>query len=262
VWRHAERITPQNVQEAELLGEAQPLCGFDQQMNIIFFSGEYYQKHERPATVIPTYSVADFQALAPGEAVYVHTPQHTGSVYYAVTTMLDGTENLSHISSANSLAEPVAEKRAEPQPIKYFVTRSQVRGRHDESTEHWFLLWPAPPYSNLPANAPRRIVAAIPDDFQEPGPMLIDMRGSLGREGHQSDTPGAMSLRMEVSGTLAQNEGRGTLRSYRECRLDYFLERYVFHVVDWVRAKWKTDPGRTSGTKGMSLHLAPNGFPG
>ncbi len=93
-------------------------------------------------------------------------------------------------------------------------------------------------------------------DFREPGPLLIDMRGSLGREGQQSDTPGAMSLRMEVSGTLAQNEGRGTLRSYRECRLDYFLERYVFHVVDWVRAKWKTDPGRTSGTKGMSLHLA------
>jgi len=170
--------------------------------------------------------------------------------------MLDGTENLSEISPANSLAEPVAEKPAEPQPIQYFVTRSQVRGRHDESTEHWFLFWPAPPYSNLPVSTPRRIVAAIPDDFQEPGPMLIDMRGSLGREGQQSDTPGAMSLRMEVSGTLAQNEGRGTLRSFRECRLDYFLERYVFHVVDCVRAKWKTDPGRTSGTKGMSLHLA------
>jgi hypothetical protein len=255
IYRHTRPITPKTIGQAKLVGAARPLCGYDHKMVIIFSSGEYYQKHERPDNVIPTLCFDDLTAVAPGRAFYVHTPGKAGKAYYAVTTARNGTENMA-VTNANSLERPVAETAKTPTPIRYFTTRSNVRARHDQSTEHWFLFWEAPPFANLPRNTPRRIVAAVPDDFKEPGPLLIDMRGSIGREGHQADTPGALSLRMEVSGTLAYNEGKDTLRSYRACKVETFPELYVFHLVDWARGRWKIDPARISGTKGMSLHLA------
>ena len=255
VYRHTERITAANIGRAKLVGAARPLCGYDHKMLIIFSHGEYYQKHERPDNVISTFCYDDLKAVTPGEALYVHTPGRAGKAYYAVTAVMNGTENMA-VGDANSLAKPVAETGATPRPISYFTTRSNVRARHDKSTEHWFLFWEAPPFNNLSSNTPRRIVAAVPYDFKEPGPMLIDMRGSIGREGRQADTPGAVSLRIEVYGSLAHNSGRGTLKSYRESKVETFTERYVFHVADWARGTWKIDPARVSGTKGMSLHLA------
>ena len=255
VYRHTKRITAATIADAKLVGAARPLCGYDHKMLIIFSHGEYYQKHEKPDNVISTFCYDDLKAVMPGEALYVHTPGKAGRAYYAVTAVMNGTENLA-VSDANSLAQPVAETADTPEPIRYFTTRSTVRARHDKSTEHWFLFWEAPPFNNLPSNTPGRIVAAIPDTFKGPGPMLIDMRGSIGREGHKSDTPGALSLRMEVHGSLAHNSGKGTLLSYAESKVETFTERHVFHVADWARKKWKIDPARVSGTKGMSLHLA------
>jgi len=256
VWRHSERITAANIHKAELLGEASPLCGYDHKMVIIFSRGEYYQKHERPENVIPTFRCDGSGGLLPGEAFHVHTPREAGRSYYAVTAMRDGTENASQIGEGNSLAKPVEEKPAPPKPLPYFTTPSTVRARHTKSIEHWFLYWLAPPFSNLPVARPLRIVVAVPEDVKAPGPLLLDMRGSLGREGQQADSPGAVSLRMEVEGSLAYNAGRGTLRSYRRSKVDYFPERYFFHVVGWARRRWEVDPARISGTKGTSLHLA------
>ncbi len=256
VYRSGEKITPATIGAAERVGEADPLCGYDHKMNIIFFSGEYYQKHERPETVIPTFCVDDLSGPTPGEAFYVHTPHQAGRFYYAVTAVRDGVENCANVTAANSLAEPVEERPGAPEPVKYFVTPSTVRARHDKTVEHWYLYWLAPPFTNVPSNLPRRIVAAVPAGFKEPGPLLIDMRGSIGREGHQADSTTALCLRMEVSGALAYNDGRGTLKSYRHSTVQTFTERHVFHVVHWARKRWRIDPARISGTKGMSIHVA------
>jgi hypothetical protein len=256
VYRGERPITPANLHEAERVGETTPLCGYDQRMVIIFSRGEYYQKHERPENIIPTYCVEDFKGLTPGEAFYCHTVRRPGRAYYAVTSMVDGTENCARLTAANSLARPLVERAGTPRPVRYFTTPSTVRARHTKSVEHWHLLWLAPPFANLPQNTPKRICVAVPEDFKAPGPMLIDTRGSLGREGGQADTLGSLSLRMEHEGGVAYNSGRGTLRSFRETRLDYYPERHLFHVIAWARRRWRVDPARISGTKGMSIHLA------
>ncbi|KKK91636.1 hypothetical protein LCGC14_2710940, partial [marine sediment metagenome] len=58
-------------------------------------------------------------------------------------------------------------------------------------------------------------------------------------------------------GDLLYNEGRGTLRSYAECKVDYFTERYFVRMIRWAMGTWSVDPGRVSGGQHDSgpLHL-------
>jgi hypothetical protein len=68
--------------------------------------------------------------------------------------------------------------------------------------------------------------------------------------------PGNLVLAIDRTGDLCYNNGRGTLMSYRQSKLDYYSERYFFHVVNWARARWEVDAARISGYSGMSMHLA------
>ena len=117
VYRHTAKITAANIHQAEMLAEVQPLSGFDGEAYKIHFKGEYIDQREEPKSVIPTYCVDKGKALTPGEGLYVHTAARAGKSYYAVTTALGGTENLSQIGDANSLSGPVEEKPGTPEPV-------------------------------------------------------------------------------------------------------------------------------------------------
>jgi len=261
VYRHARRITAENMHEAELVGEARPLSAYDQKMAIIAFKGEYIDQREVPESVIPTSCVEDGKPVMPGEAIHVHTPARPGQSYYAVTAVRDGTENASDITSANSLAEPVAEKLDLPEPV---LQRLQEINPRSKVVERWHLFWPAPPYANVPS-PPLHVLVGEPEDVRPPLPMIIDgFHGGFNIVGAlRVPSRTALTLLVEHQtpwggdGDLLYNEGRGTLRSFKECKVGYFSERYFLRQIEWAMRTWKIDRAKVFGGQHDSgpLHI-------
>jgi len=249
VYRHTKKITAENIHQAQRLAEVGPLSGYDAEVYKIHFKGEYLDQREEPSSVIPTYCVAKGKALRPGEGLYVHTPRKPGRFYYAVTTALGGTENLSQISGANSLAAPVAETPATPQPVLQWVQEDYYK---KDPTEYWYRYWAAPPYCNLPSRS-FRVALAVSDNFTGPGPLSIgtisgafNVRGSI-------NVPRAdrvtflVKRQLDWLPALFYNEGRGTLRGMTACNVDYFCERYMSFMIQWVMGRYKIDRSKISG---------------
>ncbi|KPK84763.1 MAG: hypothetical protein AMJ81_04830 [Phycisphaerae bacterium SM23_33] len=265
VYRHSQRITAANLQEAELLGEVDALCAYQDGFINIDSHGEYYAPREHGDSILPTWSVAEGKPVLPGEAYYVHTPKAGGNFYYAVTAVQDGTENAARITDANSTAEAVAEAPAGPQPVLQFVTVNKTRYGNASATEHWYAYWLAPPFANLPDNRPRRVVMAIPDPYQPPGPMFVGTHAGMG-PGWKVDNIQSAYLHIEqdisYGGDLCYHEGRATLRSFEQSRVDYFSDRYVTRMIEWALGRWKVDRSRITSHVGSHYGIRhPELFP-
>lgn len=248
VYRSDKPITSETLKDATLVGEASPLSAYDESMVRIQSYGEYYNPHELVDNIIGTFCVADHQGVLPGHALYVHTPDKEGKAYYAVTVMENGVENTA-VSAANSAAQAIEEKVHVPMPLKYYTVGDKYRTQRGTPMTYQYLIYLAPPFSNLPELRPHRIGVSVADDYKAPGPLLLNF-------GRASPEPGAIMLAMEAAGDLCYNDGRGTLKSFRQSKLDYYPERYFFHIVNWARARWEVDPALTSCIRAMSLHLA------
>jgi hypothetical protein len=250
VYRHGERIAPSNIHEAQRLASVEPLSGYDTEVYTIHFKGEYIDQREEPESFIPTFAPEPGRALHPGEAMYVHTPERAGSAYYAVTCVLGGTENLVAVGPANSLATPVAETPAPPQPVLQYRQEDRYR---KEVVEHWYRLWAAPPLTNLPGRS-YRIGVAVTDDFRGPGPLEINGISWIFnvREAIRVPKPDRVTLAVERQlpwlPALFYNEGRGTLRAATECKVDYFSERYMASAIKWVMSNYTIDRSKIHGS--------------
>lgn len=255
LYRHNQPITAQNIHQARLVGEANPLCGYDEKMRVISFKGEYLNQKEVTDSPIPTLCVEDGKGIAPGEALYVHTPARAGTIYYAVTTVRDGTENTTEFSEANSLPEPVEETPEVPMPV---LQRVQVDKYRKKVLEHWYMLYLAPPLANR-ENIPLHVVVGIPDPLPDPAPMKIQTFASGFNMVQTMRVPSEkhVTLMMEEQisyfDDLCYHEGLGTLMSYREGKVDFFSERCLLHVIHWAMDKWNTDRSRVEGGP---LHFA------
>ncbi|MFO8013536.1 MAG: hypothetical protein R6X20_09555 [Phycisphaerae bacterium] len=250
VYRHGERITASTIHEAKRLATVQPLGGYDTEVYTIHFKGEYIDQREEPESFIPTFAPETGRALRPGETLYVHTPDRAGDAYYAVTCVLGGTENLAAVGFANSLAAPVVEAPARPQPVLQYRQEDRYR---KEVVEHWYRLWAAPPLVNLPGRS-YRIGVAVTDEFQGPGPLEINGISWIFnvREAIRVPKPDRVTLAVERQlvwlPALFYNEGRGTLRAATECKVDYFSERYMEAVIKWVMSNYKIDRSKIHGS--------------
>lgn len=250
VYRHRQRITPENIRQAELLATVEPLGGYDTEVYQIHFQGEYIDQREEPDSFIPTYCVAKGQALRPGEALYVHTPRQAGSAFYAVTCVLAGTENLVQITAANSLSQPVAETPAGPRPVLQWVQEDRYK---KDPTEYWYRIWAAPPLVNLPSRS-FRVAVAVSDSFTGPGPLTIDsisgafnVRGSINVPREDRVTL-LIERQLAWLPALFYNEGRDTLRAAAECKVDYYSERYFDTIIKWIMARYKIDRSKIDGS--------------
>lgn len=249
VYCHKERITPANIHDARLLASVEPLSGYDKDVYKIHFKGEYIDQREEPESVIPTYCVARGTALRPGEGLYVHTPKQAGTVYYAVTTVRAGTENLSEISDGNSLATPVTEQPATPQPVLQWIQEDRY---HKDPPEYWYRYWAAPPYVNLPSRS-FRVAVAVSDNFKGPGPLSIGAISGTFNVRESVNLPKADQVTLLVERQLAwlpalfYNEGKDTLRATTECKVDYFSERYMDFMIKWIMSKHRIDRSQISG---------------
>ena len=261
IYRHDRRITAATLPEAEFLGEGVPLSAYDQKMAVISFKGEYIDQREVGESLIPTSCIEDGKPVMAGEAIYVHTPTAAGRGYYAVTAVRDGTENASDLGDSNSLAEPVAETLDPPKPV---LQRLQEVGPDSKVLERWHLFWPAPPYANLPG-PPLHVLVGEPEGLKAPLPMIIDgFHGGFNIvEALRVPSTTALTLLIENQtpwggdGGLLYNEGRGTLKSYRECKADYFTERCFLRQTEWAMGRWSIDRARVVGGQhdGGPLHF-------
>jgi hypothetical protein len=238
VYRSRRKITAETLAEAKLVGEAKPLCAYDESMRQISSRGEYYDKREVNSSIIPCYCIEDGRSVPPGAAFYMHTPQEAGAFYYAVTVVRDGTENTVQIGPGNSLAEPLAEKAAPIRPILQYVEEFRFGIPY---TKYKYYCWPAPPSCNLPFQRPLRVVISKADGYRQPGGLLV---------GRGADRPGKDFLGLDIEGRfshggqLAYNQGLGTLLSVRESKVDYFSERYMLYVLQWVLRQYRIDRRR------------------
>ena len=267
VYRHTERITPGNLVKATVVGETKPLTAYRKDLAGWKFVGEYYWPHELPISVIPTIKVGGDTPVLPGENFYVNTVQQDGKFYYAVTTVYNGTENCSEISDANSLVKSVDEKVAIPQPVIQYVKSAYWRNsRSKPTTQYWYMYWLAPPYSNVPDNNPRMVIVTVPLEYKAPGPIQIKT-GPTGRFfGPRSVNTQTMELLIQqdlnYGGDLAYNTGKNTLLSYRESKIGFYSEKYLFSIIDWALKKWDVDKSRIFGKIGLHFGIRhPEFFP-
>ncbi len=260
IYRHSQEITSQNLAQAERLGEVPALAIYQQSYINIKSHGEYYAPYEDAASVLPTWMVGDGQPVLPGEAFFVHTPARDARAFYAVTTVQDGTENAACTASA-----VVEEKVADPQPVLQWVAENKTRYGNSSAVEHWFAYWLAPPYANVADTAPRRVVMGVPRGFKEPGPLVVGTHPEMG-PGWKVDNIDKAYLHIEqdvaYGGDLCYHSGRGTLRSFREGKVDYYSDRYVTRIVNWALARWKIDRSRITASIGTHYGIRhPELFP-
>lgn len=263
VYRHSRPITPQNIHQAERLAEVPPLQGYDDEVYKIDFRGEYIDQREIPESVIMTYCIDKGKPLRPGETLYVHTARRDGKAFYAVTAVLEGTENLSDVGPGNSLPQPLEEKPAVPQPVLQWIQEDHYR---KDPTEYWYRYWAAPPYCNLPSKS-FRVAVAVANKFKGPDDVAADERSAM--EALPLDI-GSISGAFNVRGSLNlprpdritllvqrqlawlpalfYNAGRGTLRGMNDCKVDYFSERYMGFMIKWIMGKYRIDRSKISGS--------------
>jgi len=233
IYRSTKPITARNLKDAELVGEAGALSGYDLSMIGIGCHGEYYDKHELPETAIPTYCIEDGKCIPLGHAFYVYTPQANGAFFYCVTVVKNGTENMTAVTKANSLSAAVKEKKGPFKPVLQYVTEERKIRRYK------YYCWPAPPAANLPLQRAFRVRLSVPKELKEPCGLVMRRR-DRGNEWIVLDAGG----KNWYAGELAYNAGQGTFRAVSECKVDYFDERYMLYTIQGILSKWKVDPNR------------------
>ena len=250
VYRHTGEITAKNLHEAALLAEVPPLNGYDTQVYKIHFRGEFLNQREEPTSVIPTFRIGTGEALLPGDALYVHTTDAPGRFHYAVTTALSGTENLTELSGMNSLSDAVVESPGTPLPVLQWTQEDRY---HKDVPEHWYRYWAAPPFCNQPSRS-LRVAVSVPPKFREPGPLIIgsisgafNIRGML-RLPSRSAITLLVQRQLDWLPALFYNEGRGTLRALTACKVDYFSERYMSFMIEWLMGRHRIDRSKIRGS--------------
>ena len=118
VYRHTSPITAANLAQATRLTEAWGALGEG--------SSTFWSELSRDPPLTPNYVIQDLGTpLSDTTGLFVWTTHEDGSFYYAVTTVEDGTENITDFDAGNTTG-PIAETVADPQPVKVWEA---TRGR-------------------------------------------------------------------------------------------------------------------------------------
>ncbi|HUT32787.1 MAG TPA: hypothetical protein VNE39_04865 [Planctomycetota bacterium] len=273
VFRHSAPITAATLSEAEWLGDVKPMSGYNvlgrsvdqlialhrrRAMDDLDFSKQlarqdYFSKYnpdmpEMGEVPIARFAIEDGTPLPPKTGLYVHQPPKAGKAYYAVVAAVDGVANgrdvscVGPVEEAVGLGEPVLQGKAD---VTVFFDYPGER-RH-------YVQWTAPPLSNLPDQCtnwgvfvPRGYGKA---EARRLGVFFHDatQRWLKPPWPHRQDTvllsPHDAPWR---SFGYGHHEALGTLRSFRQGKVQPFLGRRVDAMLAWALRKFGADPGRIS----------------
>jgi pimeloyl-ACP methyl ester carboxylesterase len=223
--------------------------------------------------LVPRFVIDDGKpALAAGTGLYVHNPRSAKTAqdaaagkpitpgaklkgYYAVTVVVDGSENR-ELTDANRLKNPVDEQEGQGTPVLQRVETPKEFTFVAEPTLKYFVRWEAPPNANR-ENLPVDVLVAIPKGMTEPVPVGLHLHcwGGNINNGYgwwYNAEKGALLVATnetpydwwtgyhELLNQVPQSEAawsKGVVRPYSQRRL--------LSLLDWVKTQWKTDDART-----------------
>ena len=244
IYRHVKPITLANLHEAELLDEVPQLSALDERMIQTQWKGEQIKNVRVGSARVPRVCVMPKQELPVGTGVYVRTSDKAGEFHYAVVSAADGVENTLRIDAGNSLAKPLAEKVARPEPI---LNHETVHVYDKPRPHRFYLLWTDPPLSRVPNFFHMGITSpAKPADAQ---PLYVQSwwwdNGWAG-SGARRAFKGCVSLQMETPWVLhkAVHEGCGTYKAWSQGTVQDYWVRRLRNVLPWITKQHNIDPQR------------------
>jgi len=247
VYRHTRPITAANLHEATLLDEVPQFSAFDERQIQTEWKGERIKNVRVGKARVPRVAVEPLKELPVGKGVFVRTSDRAGEFHYAVVAAADGVENTVQITPANSLAEPVREAVARPEPVLHHETEHI----YDKPRRHrFYLLWADPPLSHVP-DYYHLGVTFPPEPPKEPRPLYVHSfwwDNGWARSGARQILPGYVSLQMETPWVLHKgvHEGTGTLKSWEQGTVQDFWVRRLRTVLPWLTEEFRIDPERMS----------------
>ncbi len=245
IYRHGQPITAANLSEAELLDEVPQLSAFDERMIQTEWKGERIKNVRVGGAPVPRVCVEPVKELPVGTGVFVRTSERAGSFYYAVISAVDGVENSRQIDAGNSLARPLEEKIARPEP----VLCHEAEHIYDKPRRHrFYLLWTDPPLSNVP-NFYHLGVTFPPAPAEQPAPLYVQSwwwDNGWARSGARRAFKGCISLHMETPWVLHKgvHEGVGTYKAWSEGTVQDYWVRRLRNVLPWLKKEFNIDPER------------------
>ena len=207
--------------------------------------------------------------LPRGTGLYVHTAAEAGRFYYAVVTAIDGVQNLAALSEGNSLAHPLAEAAAEPEPVLQKVLPRRPFWDYGEKRHHYVRWVAGPKYGNLPCQYYNWAVA-VPDRMAKPARpggagKAAPVELSLHRDGRSYYVTQYRIDRTSIvvsphdfplkTWWYGYHEAHGTLKSFRQGVVHPYTERRILSFLEWVCRSWPADRKRILVT-GMNAGAA------
>jgi pimeloyl-ACP methyl ester carboxylesterase len=206
--------------------------------------------------------------VAPGTGIYVHNPKQKGKSYYAVTTALNGEEDLTKLATAG----PVSETVGPGEPVLQFVKKPGEYEHHyyqKKATLHYYTRWEAPPRCNLPSRPIDYIVGILPN-IKPPSPLALRLHGwggSMHGGGFWTfphlGTIMVSTNQIPYDWWTGYHEYANTWKSWRDGVVKDYTQQRLLGIVDWVDTKWKVDMTRVSvgggsmggsGTTNLAVH--------
>jgi len=269
VYRHTGRITPANLNEAELIARVRPLSCWNVEGRNVDRPVDAFLASDR---VLPTGHWDPFRNATPdgqygrdcpverfviregdpplprGRGLYVHTARAKQRAYYAVIASVDGVQSTGAVAPDNALADPVAESPAEPEPVLQRVLEEMPFFHYDQTRLH-YVRWVAPPLANVPMQVHNWSVG-VPNPLPAPAPVELNLH----RDGHSY---WRTQYRLERDSLVlcphdfpvkswwhGYHESLGTLRSFRGGRVRPYTERRLLSFLRWACGKWPVDRDR------------------
>ena len=258
IWRSEEPITPKTIDKATLVGRT----GF-----FSCWNSTYHQYRTGKAAPV-RYRVADAGKPLPwGAGVYAHNPAKAGKAYYAVTVSVNGAEDFSKLTAANTFG-PVDEVVGLGEPVLQWIERipkgKSWSYRKGPLTRLIYVRWESWPHSSTPNNPISYLVAMgespkparLPRDWGqtawrvEPAPVGLQLHcwgGSLngGYGWWYNAQVGAIlisSNQIPYDWWTGYHEHRGTCKTFGDGHVHPFSMNRVFGFLDWAATQWQDAP--------------------
>ena len=265
VYRRAGPITAASLAQAEPLAEVQPMSGYNvlgrsvdqliarhrrRAIDDLDFAkqlarNDYFEKYhpdmpEMGEVPIARFAVEDGRPLGPRMGLYVHHPDRPGKAYYAVVSVVDGAANTRDVSCVGPVdeivgpGEPVLQGK--PEVTVFFDYPGERRQ---------YVQWAAPPLAHLPnqyynwglfvpRGYPRAHLKRLSIFFHDANQRYLKPPWP-----HRQDTlllsPHDAPYR---SFGYGYHESLGTLRSFRQGKVQPFFARRVDAMLDWALEKF------------------------
>jgi hypothetical protein len=182
------------------------------------------------------------------------TVPKAGTAYYAVVASVNGVENTTEITRANS-AGPLDEKVAQPLPMLVAEKVTKLRGRESaEWVERWYSWWCIQPLSAYP----RRYDVAVgfcPQKMGKPAPLSITREAwnypiRMPRPQARTGVVLAHTMDVPIAFRMGPNDCHYSLKDVRQGAWRPWPMRRQEALIAWLTDEMGIDPDRVSVSMG------------